>query len=110
MIPRNGGDHESHRALHAINWRGRARQIGSLGCVAGRHGLYDAAMAVYRVCLLGLAGKLEAVRRISEDSTEAAVAAAHEMLKSDRRLSGFEIWRGARLVHTDGRIDRPNKA
>jgi hypothetical protein len=63
-------------------------------------------MAVYRVCLLGLGGEIEAVRRISEDSTEDALAVARDMLKSDRRASGFEIWQGARRIHTEARKDR----
>jgi hypothetical protein len=62
-------------------------------------------MAVYRVCLPGVAGKLEGERRISEDSIEDALAAARDMRKSDRRLSGFEIWQGARRIHAEARND-----
>jgi hypothetical protein len=62
-------------------------------------------MAVYRVCLLGLAGKLESERRIFMDSIEDALVAARDMLKSDRRLSGFEIWQGARRIHAEARND-----
>jgi hypothetical protein len=71
--------------------------------VARGHRLYYAAMAVYRVCLLGPAGKLEAVWRISEDSTKAVLASARDMLKSDVRLSGFEVWKGARRIHAEAR-------
>jgi hypothetical protein len=67
-------------------------------------------MAVYRVCLLGLAGKLESERRIFVDSTQDALAAARDMLESDRRLSGFEIWQGASRLHAEARKNRQHKA
>ena len=60
-------------------------------------------MVIYRVCLLGPAGKLAGVQRVSAESDKEALAMARDMLKGDSPLAGFELWRGTRRVHTETR-------
>ncbi len=60
-------------------------------------------MTMYRVCLLGPHGKVEAVQRFSADSDKFALAIARDMIKGDSWLAGFELWQDKRRIHAETR-------
>lgn len=55
-------------------------------------------MARYRLCLLGLSGKIAAVQRLHADTDKEALGIARETVKGSANVSGYEVWEGARKV------------
>ena len=82
-------------------------RLSSRRCGVGAgpsQGNADAAMTVYRVCLLGPTGKVDAVQQLSAATDKDATDAARRMLERDHPwFIGFEVWRDNRRVH----IQRP---
>jgi hypothetical protein len=55
-------------------------------------------MTVYRLCLIGPAGRVANVRRYWASTDEGAVAVAREMLSEDPTLIGFQLWDASRKI------------
>ena len=55
-------------------------------------------MAIYKVCLIGPAGKIGAIQQFSAESDNVALAIARGMTKEDSWFAGFELWLGRRRI------------
>jgi hypothetical protein len=59
-------------------------------------------MALYRLCLLGPKGSIIAVQRfharLHADTDKEALKVARETVKGATKVSGFELWSGARAA------------
>ena len=66
-------------------------------------------MMTYRLCLLGPAGKIEAVQRFWAETDEEALAIADRIFKDDARMRGFELWLGQQRIAAETRAPKPGK-
>jgi len=64
-------------------------------------------VTAYRLCLLGPTGTVTAVQRLHADTDKEALEVAKETVKAvpagkgHAKVSGFELWEGARKVRAE---------
>jgi hypothetical protein len=64
-------------------------------------------MAMYRLCLLCPAGRIEAVQRYWAETDKEALTIANSIFKDDPRMGAFELWLGPRRIHAEARETKP---
>ena len=58
-------------------------------------------MDTYRYCVLGPGGRVEVASEFECKSLEEAKLVGRNVLQTDHRFSGIELWRGGRRVHVE---------
>ena len=58
-------------------------------------------MDTYRYCVLGPGGRVEFAQEFECGSLQDAQRVGHNVLQTDHRFSGIELWRGGRRVHVE---------
>ena len=58
-------------------------------------------MDTYRYCVLGPGGRVEVAREFECKYLDDAKRLGRNVLQTDTRFSGFELWRGGRRVHLE---------